>query len=446
MAVRLGSESPLHGDTAAVVIGNLVPIVGVVVFGWRPETLLLVYLAELAAICLWAAVQTLFARKRPNNFLRRALEDSRRRFELLGPLQQKRGATELVRRLPPVYLRNVPTFVAALVIAVVAIGMGFVLFALSRPTVTRSVAVSFLIGGTAVFVGRSVAVWRQFFSGKGYKDHSPRSVLLEPFKYLLVLSVLFAVFLGLESGTTGNPVISPRAAVVGLAVVKVGYDVRTLQLNRNPDRRSWFAKLYGSRKTEIGLEAVTTPAGSPTARFSVNRPTAISDSLVSGGRYVTWNGEVTLVLGLLMTIGVIANNSDILVAVGGLALLLGSVRSLTRYLRYGTLEYHCYPDELVTFDKVLGEPQSKVAVGDVADVTVRHDRVDSLMRTETLDIQVTDPPEVPDMGLLAREPADIETTNTANQSVPLTVRHVPSAEAVLNCLGLSGAPSRRSVD
>ncbi|MFC7251508.1 DUF6498-containing protein [Halomicroarcula sp. GCM10025324] len=88
--MRIRPESPLHSDTIAVIAGNLIPIVGVVAAGWQPETLLFVYLAELATICLWAAVQTLFARKRPNNFLRRAVNDSRRRFELLGPLQQKR--------------------------------------------------------------------------------------------------------------------------------------------------------------------------------------------------------------------------------------------------------------------------------------------------------------------------------------------------------------------
>ncbi|MFC7177357.1 hypothetical protein [Halosegnis marinus] len=402
--------------------------------------------AELATICLWAAVQTLFARKRPNNFLRRALNDSRRRFELLGPLQQKRGSTGLARPLPPIYLRNVPTFITALVVTFVVVSMGFVLVALTRPTITQSVAASFLIGGTTVVVGRSIAIWRQFFSAGGYEEHSPRSVLLNPAKYLFVLGVLFIVFLGLESGGAETPLVSPRLAVVGLAIGKLGYDVRTLQLARNPQRRSWFAKLYGSQKSEISPEPVTMPDSSPKARFSMSRSTALIDALGSGVRYVFWNGEVTAVLGLLVALGIIAESSGILLSVGALAILLGSVRSLTRYLRYGTLEYRCYTDQLVVFDRLLGEPQSKVAVGDVAGVTVTQDRVDERLSTETLDFEVTNPPEVPEIQMLAPPPEEVKTSDIANQSVPLTVRHLSNAGAVLECLGLSETRGQQSTN
>ena len=443
--VRIRPESPLHSDTIAVIAGNLIPIVGVVAAGWQPETLLLVYLAELATICLWAAVQTLFARKRPNNFLRRAVNDSRRRFELLGPLQQKRGGTRIAGPLPPVYLRNVPTFIAALVVGPLVVGLGFVLVAFTRPTITQSVATSFLLGGTSVGIGRSVAIWHQFFSNGGYEDHSARSVLLTPFRYLLVLGVLFLLFLSLESGPIGGQLVDPRAAVVGLAVAKLGYDVRTIQLDRDSERRSWFARLYGGQDTEIDPEPVTTPASSPTARFSMDRSTAVADALRSGVRYVCWNSEVTVLLCLLIALGIIANSQGIVLATVGLAILLGGVRSVTRYLRYGTVEYHCYRDQLIAFDRLLDEPQSKMAVSAVAAVSIKHDRVDNYVGTETLEFEVTDPPEPPKMQLFVPKSTEVPTGDIANQSIPLTMYHVRDANAVLNCLGLSEAHGKQSI-
>lgn len=429
--------SVLRGGVVAVVATNLVPVVGVVAAGWEPAVVLLVYLAELAAICLWAAVQTLFARKRPNNYLRRAVAGDRRRFELVGPLQTKRGASALPGPLPPVYLRNVPTFLAAVVIAPLVVGIGFVLVALTRPTITRSVASSFLLGGGAVFVGRSITVLGRFFRDGGYRDHSARSILLTPFRYLLVLGVLFVVFLGLESGIGGGPLVDPRTAVVGIAVAKLGYDVRALRIDRDPERRSWTAKLYGSRATEIEPEPVPTPTTSPSARFSADRSAAVADALRAGLRYVCWNGAPTAMVALLVGIGLIAGNRGIVLAAVGLAVLLGGVRSVTRYLRYGTVEYHCYTDRLVAFDRLLGEPQAKMATDAVTDVTVGHDRIDTRLGTETLDFEVIDPPEPPETKLFVPDPEEVETGDIADRDVPLTLRHVRDAEAVLDCLGLS---------
>jgi hypothetical protein len=130
-----------------VVVGNLIPIAGVLFFGWSATALLLVYQAELAAICVWTVVKIPFAHKRPNN----AIDD---RFRLLGPLQEKRGTVGLPGPLPPVYPRNVPTLVFSVVISPVVVGLAFVAFALTRPTVTEADAAAFILGGAAVFLTR----------------------------------------------------------------------------------------------------------------------------------------------------------------------------------------------------------------------------------------------------------------------------------------------------
>jgi len=410
-----------------VVVGNLVPIAGVLFFGWSPTALLLVYQAELAAICVWTMIKIPFAHKRPNN----AIDD---RFRLLGPLQEKRGAIELPGPLPPVYPRNVPTLVFAVVIAPVVVGLAFVAFALTRPTVTEADAAALLLGGAAVFLTRGIDTYREYFRGAGYREHSPRSLLLVPFKYLFVVGLLFMAFLGLESTVGTTSIFDPTRSVLALAVGKLAYDVRASRLERNDDRRSLFSRLYGSKRTEIEPEPVETPDVEPRVRTSMGRTATIVDALLHGFAYLA--GAIGFVTVLIVGFGVLVSSVGIVLAGLGLGGFFVALRATTRYLRYGTLEYHCYDDVLVAYDRFLDEPQAKVENYAITDITITSGLLDRLLGTETLDFDVYSTDDRT-MELFVPDPETIDTDDDADESVPMVVPHLTDPRSITETLGLS---------
>ncbi|MFC6795509.1 DUF6498-containing protein [Halobaculum halobium] len=171
----------------AVLASNLLTPIGVLALGWSTTVLLGVFALDVIAGVWWAIPKIPFAAKRPNN----ALDDDSRLF---GPFQTARGAIALPGPFPPVYLRNLPTLVVtACVLAPLETVVAFVVFALPDPTITDAVAGQLLLGGLAVVAGRGYETWADYFRGGGYRDHSPRSVLLGPFMHLFAVGALVFV-------------------------------------------------------------------------------------------------------------------------------------------------------------------------------------------------------------------------------------------------------------
>lgn len=411
-----------------IVASNLVPIAGVLALGWSPAAVLLVYQAELAAICVWTVLKIPFARKRPNN-------DVSSQSYLFGPLQQKRGAISVPGPLPPVYPRNVPTLLVAIVLTPPIVGYAFVPFALMRPEITDSVAAALLLGAGVVFLIRGIDTWCEYFYGEKYREHSPRSLLLTPFKYLFVVGSLFVVFTGVESVIETNAILRTERAVLLLAVGKLGYDVRTHRLKHDDDRRGVFAKLYGSQETEIDPELVKVPDCPPVRRVSMSRRVALLDALSHG----IWFGfgAVGIFTWVIIGLGLLARSTTVVLfglVVGG---FLAALRTGARYLRYGTLEYHCYEDVLVAYDKLLNEPQAKMEDHAVTDAVVSTGRLDRLFGTETLSFEVMSEDSDPDMRLFVPNPEDIDTKDDANESAPLMLLHLDASREVTDTLDLS---------
>lgn len=423
---------PLHpaGSTAtalAIVAANLVPVVGVVALGWSTAAFLGVYLLELAAVAFWTVVKIPFAEKRPND----AIDD---RFPLLGPLQAKRGATGLPGPLPPAYLRNVPTLAAALLLGPATVLVGFLAFALTRPEITVAVVQSAFLGGAAVFLVRGVRTWVGYFRGGGYREHSPRSLLLAPFRGLLGVGTLFLVLVLLENATAGDgAVVGGRALLVAVAAGKLTYDLRALQIRRDDDRRGLFAKLYGSERTEVRPVPVETPDGDPGLCIGPSRRAAVADAVLRGLAYGFLRRGI--LVAPVVALGILADAPAIAVAGLALGLVLSALRATTRYLRYGTLEYRCYDGVVVAHDRLLDEPQARLERHAVTDATVSEGWVDRLCGTETLSLDALGDDDS-SVGLFVPEPDEID-SDDANENRPMQVVHVEDAAAVADALGVS---------
>lgn len=412
----------------AVIGSNVVAPVGVLALGWSTTVLLGVFVLELVAVLFWSAVKIPFAAKRPNN----AISDDAR---LLGPLQAKRGATTLPGPLPPVYLRNVPTLlITVFLLAPLEITVAFMVFGLADPTVTTDVAAHLLLGGFGVFVGRGVETWADYFREAGYREHSPRSVLLHPFKHVFGVGALLFVAGPLE-GTIGS------GALLALVVAgKLAYDLRTIQVERDEDIQGIFYRLYGSAETEIDPIPVAEPDGEPIVRARPSRRVAIADALYRGVGY-TFTSAVFL---CYVVAAVAASFGSLRFALVPLAVALGFTmfRAVSRYLRYGTLEYRCYSGILVEYDTFLEEPQARLERAAVTDLSVDADAVDRAFGTQTIEFD-TNEDISPDVRLSVPDPEDVE-GDDANTNVPLSLVHVEDVDAITDALSVAWQLERDS--
>ena len=397
-------------------------------FDWSPAALLLIYQAELAAIWVWAFVKIPFAHKRPNN----AIDTESYVF---GPIQRKRGSISIVGPFPPVYPRNIPILVSAFVLAPLSLFAAFITFALTRPEITEGVAMSFLIGGVVVFVTRGIDTWREYFHNKGYQDHSPRSVLLIPFKYFFLVGTIFMTFLGIESVANVSKVIGAEQAVLILAAGKLWYDVRTHRLRRDDNRRGIFTRVYGSSATEIEPEPIDVPDGQPAYRFSMDRRVALIDA-VAHGLFFGF-GVMGLFTWPILGLGLLTQSLPIVLAGLGIGFIGSSVRMGARYLRYGVVEYRCYDEMLVAHDTLLQEPQARMADHAVIDITVSAGRLDRLFGTKTVSFDVARRDSDPAIQLLVPDPSEVSTGDKTTQNAALTLPHIEQPYRLTDTLDIS---------
>ncbi|WP_459191698.1 DUF6498-containing protein [Halosimplex sp. J119] len=403
----VGRPGPL-----AVVAANAVAPVGVLALGWSTTVLLGVFVLELAAVLWWSAVKVPFATKRPNNLM----SDQR----LVGPLQAKRGAIDLRGPLPPVYLRNLPTLaVLVTILAPIELGAAFFVFGLSDPTITTETTGQLLLGGVGVFAARGVETATDYFQRGGYRTHSPRSVVLVPFKYVFGVGTLMLAVgsVGLDSG-----------AVLALVLAgKLGYDLRTIQVERDPDKRGIFYRLYGSKETEIEPEPVAEPDGEPVVRARPPRSVAVADALYRGVRYTLTS---PIAFCYVVVAAFVVFEPPLVVVPLAVALAFGTVRAITRYLRYGTLEYRCYDGVLVAYDTLLDEPQERIERADVSGVSVETDLVDRAFETATIEFDRDD--DDPTVQFTVPDPEDVEHNDARG---PLVAAHVDDPRAFADPLG-----------
>ncbi|SNR64561.1 hypothetical protein SAMN06264855_1273 [Halorubrum vacuolatum] len=376
---------------------------------------------------VWAWWKLPFARKRP---LVLAMLES----PILGALAAKRGGVSLSRFLPPVYPRNLALLLPAVFITGLLILLSMVMFVLPDPVITAETVGWMLVGGVVVFVVRGVEAIREYFHAENYRNHSARTVLLEPFQQLVATAgLVFLAFIGIVLfGDSEQPFFSETLFVSIIFVGKYAADLRAWQLQHDSERKGWFRRLFDP-EIEVEPEPVTIPSGEPDLVVRPSQAGVCLDALVQGCRYLVnaWLPLSVLLFGLLI--------SRFLVVLGIIGLVVFVLfRISVYYLRYGPVEYRCYDDIIVVYGRLLETPQARLEASAVTGMKTRQGLPGRVFGTTTV-VFATDwePPSIPTNKLLP-EPEDYPTIGP-NVNRPLSVTQIADLDPFANKFILSWA-------
>lgn len=369
---------PTRDDSATflpTLVANLLPLVGVLRFGWEPATLVFVYAAEVLVSLLVASGKALFAQRRPT---------SDREAGVLSVsdalLTAKRGGVRPVTWLPPIPVRNVSfALVVLYVTPVYAFFVGIYLhetfdagMELFRAEVLLSVV--------ALFVGQLVAIGRDYLGRRRYERTSPYAVVETPARRVFFLAFVLTV----------GPAVGSTGALALVVCAKLLLEWATFRATRDEGDSSrladWFVVSPASADTDEdgdGAErAVRVPDVPPRARLRPDRSLVVRKGTLRALARIAGGAPLFGLLWLaVVSVLASATGSSLVVPVGAAALVAAvllafGVQLAAYFLRYGTLEYRRYDEAIVAYDTFLEEPQWAAPVQEIRDVTVATDWFD----------------------------------------------------------------------
>ncbi|RQH01481.1 DUF6498-containing protein [Natrarchaeobius oligotrophus] len=377
---RARARAPSTAAFAPILLANLVPLVGVLAYGWEPTTLVAIYALEVLLAFPLAAAKTPFAGRPPRV---EDLEDDGGDSSVLAvgntDLARKRGSVELVSWLPPVYPRNLP-FVGAVLFASVWTTL-FVVAALAQVAVHEALArPEVWLGVAALIAGQGVETWRDYLRSGRYETTSPYAVVEAPAR-----QAFFLIFVLLVVAETSGAVV-----LAAFVAVKLLVDWSAFRATRGDGGRltGWLAGPEGAdersdppRPPDDDFD----PSSEPDARVPTHTRTVVLTgvlhTLVKPAPFYVG----IVLLAWVVILAVLGGNGD-----GGwfaVALLVGSallafavlatflaIKVAEHVLEYAPLEYRRYGDRLVAYDAWVDEIQWIVPLHEIRDVTLVFDR------------------------------------------------------------------------
>jgi hypothetical protein len=365
---RLSSTTFVLGDAVVVLGANLLPLVGVVAWGWSLWSLLVVYWFEAFSTIVLAAVKTLFAE--------RGSPDISGQIEPLHELREKRGGWTVRESWPPIYPRNIPFALSMLgVWSVTVLPLSVLYWLAADPLVAFSL--DLVLGLGALVVAQVVDFVFEYIGTEEYAEVSAREIMRTPAQLTVILLSLGLFAAG---GRTGGLLI-----LVGVVLAKT-----TASLYR------FFAERIGTPILGLGDRLVADenfsepppelelPDAEVQARVSVSTRSVFLGSIWS----IAFGFANRLGLGVLAFSGLAVISREPLWIVGGLFAIsvIVAARVLGYFFRYGTIEYQRRGDTLVAYDTLLEAPQWTVTVDPFTEFSVKNAIADRLLGTGTLTI------------------------------------------------------------
>jgi hypothetical protein len=356
-----------------LVAANLLPLVGVVVWGWDLWALLVVYWTEAFVTVLVGALKALFAEE--------GSPDVVGHREPLHELRDKRGSWRPRADWPAIYPRNIPFALSLLgVWASLVVPVSGLYWLSAGPPLRFSWG---LLAGITALAAAQVGEFRaEYRRTDAYADASARELLREPGQTTLVIVVLGIV--GLMGGRAAGP-----ALLVGCIGGKTA-----MSLHRDASGRvGGVVRRLIDRLSDDDPRSRPRPdpdlPDAPTrARVTVSRTSVLLGS-VSAVAFGFMNRTGAIIL--CGAVAAIAAGSVVWSVVAlGAVLAVVVVRVMSYYLRYGTIEYQRRGDALVAYDTLLESPQWVVPIHSRGRFEITNSIPDRLLGTGTLAISGVD--------------------------------------------------------
>jgi len=366
---RLSSVTFLFSGAAVLLGANLLPLVGVVAWGWSLWSLLVVYWIEAFSTVVLAAIKTLFAE--------RGSPGVPGGIEPLHELREKRGGWRVRESWPPIYPRNVPFALSMLGGWTVTVLPLSVLYWLSVDPATVF-SLDLLLGIAALVVAQAVDFVFEYIGTEEYTDVSAREIMRTP-------AQLTVIILSLGLFATGGGRAGGLLILVGVVLAKA-----TASLYR------FYVEHVGTPILRLGDRLVDDedlsepppeldlPDAERRARVTVSAKSVLLGSVwsIAFGFASRFGLGVLALSGLAILVG-----DPAWIAVGALAVLgIVAARVLSYFFRYGTIEYQRRGDTLVAYDTLLEAPQWIVTVDPFTDFSVKNAIADRLLGTGTLTV------------------------------------------------------------
>ncbi len=337
-------------------VGLMLPLVGVVAFGWRLRSLLVFYWIETGVAAARLSVEATFA-GRPNS------ESSRIVTAAFGPLRHKRGALSTPGPLPPFRPQRLPSVLAAAgLLAVFWIVAGLFVIAIAEPVLVVRLA-ELSLGAAAIVTGQT-ATFVSNLGHRPYEQLSPHALIgrRRLAGQFLLLAVVFggAVIANGSLAAAAGPV--SFAVVVGRSSIDIADRFGLLERHLPPAFQ---------RDTQVGnRSSVQTGASEPRNVWRASRTSVVVGRALASPSVTTLSetGLLVFVGGGLGGFAVAGTAGVGVVVVAGLlagAVLIG----VETDVRYGHLEYRLYDDCLVAHDRLFDAPQWRIELCAVTETT-----------------------------------------------------------------------------
>ncbi|WP_049897321.1 DUF6498-containing protein [Halorubrum distributum] len=349
---------------AGVALASALPLIGIVLFDWGLEHLLVVYWVEVTISGLRRTLEATFAGQRgaAENW---AATDSRWGWRSpFHSLRQKRGGFQLHAVLPPTYPRSFPR-----VFDLGRVVLGLSLFSgagLWLATAGSGVFAESLLVAGATTLAREGTTLADHIRSRDYHELVPQSILT-PRSILGVVALAVIVVWSVTLGPSPTESTGVLFALVYLA--RVGFDVYSLvgQSERfdplDPNKAAF------ETADNDQWESVIVPLGNPTDVFYTNHRAVWISAIVDGllgmlnpRRFAA--AAVTAFLGY-----VVAGTTWAVIGAITVVIVIVVYTLVERDLQWGHVEYRVYEDGVVCYDCLLDEPQWRVERGRITDVT-----------------------------------------------------------------------------
>jgi hypothetical protein len=384
------------GETLAVVVSNVLPLVGVTVLGWNLLALVILYWIELGILVLWALVRAVFA-GRPSELGAAGL--------IAGALASKPVSVRVPWTGVRVHLSTLPVVVvAAPLLAVVWLFAGAMTVGVLGVDAPGSDTLGVVVlAGVGVFLSEGASTLLEYFYRGGYREHSAQTAIQSVFVRGAVIGLggmFTAVVVGLGSGAVepDESIAAIDASVVGgpllfgIVLVKFGFDLAERYRGR-------LVELDRSMSVEIGW-AYEPPDPDPVEPVSAERVDRYRPPLsgrVLGGATLAHLrrhpsagtvGGLLLVVAALFAIGQVW--TVVLLLVGASLVVPLALLSIDYWVRYGGVEYRVSDGAIVAYDRLFRVRLWRVDNWDETGLQVERGYLDGWLNTTTVVVECRD--------------------------------------------------------